>query len=101
MMVTQYGMDETLGHVYLESGSRSPYLNAPGLPEEKQYSEETSREIDTAVHKILDEQYARAKEIITKHRQVLEEGAQLLLEKEKIDGKDLKAILDRSSQKSA
>jgi cell division protease FtsH len=100
-MVTQYGMDETLGHVYLESGSSSPYLNAPGLPEEKQYSEETSREIDSAVHKILDEQYARAKDIITKHRQVLEEGAELLLEKEKIEGKDLKAILDRSARQSA
>lgn len=100
-MVTQYGMDETLGHVYLESGSRSPYLNAPGFPEEKQYSEETSREIDSSVHRILDEQYARAKEIITKHRHVLERGAQLLLEKEKIEGKDLKAILDKSSEKSA
>jgi cell division protease FtsH len=100
-MVTQYGMDETLGHVYLESGSSSPYLNAPGLPEEKQYSEETSREIDSAVHRILDEQYARAKDIITKHRQVLEEGAELLLEKEKIEGKDLKAILDRSARQSA
>jgi cell division protease FtsH len=95
-MVTQYGMDETLGHVYLEPGGRSPYLGTPGLPEEKLYSEETSREIDKAVHRILDEQYARAKKIITEHRQVLEEGAELLLKKEKIEGKDLKAILDRS-----
>jgi cell division protease FtsH len=95
-MVTQYGMDENLGHVYLESGGRSPYLNAPGLPEEKKYSEETSREIDTAVHKILDEQYARAKEIIMKHREVLEEGAQLLLKKEKISGRELKALMEKS-----
>jgi cell division protease FtsH len=99
-MVTQYGMDETLGHVYLESGGRSPYLNTPGLPEEKKYSEETSREIDAAVHRILDEQYARAREIITGHRHVLEEGALLLLEKEKIEGKELKAILDRSTRET-
>lgn len=55
-MVTQYGMDEPLGHVYLEANGRSAYLNAPGFPEEKKYSEKTSREIDTAVHRILDEQ---------------------------------------------
>ena len=97
-MVTQYGMDETLGHIYLESDGRSPYLNAPGMPEEKRYSEETSRKIDAAVQKILDEQYARAKKIITEHRLVLEEGAQLLLEKEKIEGKDLKAILQKARQ---
>jgi cell division protease FtsH len=99
-MVTQYGMDETLGHVYLESERRSPYLNAPGFPEEKKYSEETSREIDAAVHRILDEQYKRATEIITENRQVLEEGAQLLLEKEKIEGKDLEAILAKTAQES-
>jgi cell division protease FtsH len=100
-MVTQYGMDETLGHVYLESERRPSYINAPGLPEEKKYSEETSREIDAAVHRILDEQYKRAKEIITENRQVLEEGAQLLLEKEKIEGKDLEAILAKTSRESA
>jgi len=99
-MVTQYGMDETLGHVYLESERRSSYINAPGLPEEKKYSEETSREIDAAVHRILDEQYKRAKEIITENRQVLEEGAQLLLEKEKIEGKDLEAILSKTSREN-
>jgi cell division protease FtsH len=55
-----------------------------------------SREIDTAVHKILDEQYARAKEIIMKHREVLEEGAQLLLKKEKISGQELKALMEKS-----
>ncbi len=100
-MVTQYGMDEKLGHVYLESDGRSPYLNMPGMPQEKKYSEETSREIDMAVHKVLDEQYARAKEILTRYRQVLDDGASLLLSKEKIEGKDLKELLDRAVEKSA
>lgn len=36
-------------------------------------------------------------EIITDHRQVLEDGVQLLLEKEKIEGKDLQAILRRAA----
>ena len=100
-MVTQYGMDEKLGHVYLESDGRSPYLDMPGMPREKKYSEETSREIDMAVHKVLDEQYARAKEILTKYRQVLDDGASLLLSKEKIEGKDLRELLDRATEKSA
>ena len=96
-MVTQYGMDDALGQVYLEAGGRSPYLNTPVFPEEKKYSDETSRDIDKAVRRILDEQYTRARDIINKRRQALEEGAQLLLKKEKIEGKELKVILDKET----
>ncbi|UCD36552.1 MAG: ATP-dependent zinc metalloprotease FtsH [Nitrospiraceae bacterium] len=97
-MVTQYGMDEVLGQVYLEQGSRSPYLGVPGLPEEKKYSEETSREIDKAVHRILDEQYRRAKDIIIRQRSVLDAGAELLLEKEKIEGNELKRLMESRAE---
>lgn len=94
-MVTQYGMDDILGQVCLESERNYQFLKTPGLPEEKTYSEETSQKIDMAIHNLLNEQYKRAKDIINSKRQALEEGAQLLLEKEKIDGKDLERILDK------
>ncbi|MFH1091786.1 MAG: ATP-dependent zinc metalloprotease FtsH [Pseudomonadota bacterium] len=92
-MVTQYGMDEKLGRVYLQSESHPTYLGFPGYPREKQYSEQTAREIDEAIHLLLEEQYKRAKSILVERRAVLDEGAELLLEKEKIEGAELVAIM--------
>jgi len=92
-MVKEYGMDETLGRVYWESERRPPFLNVPGSASERKYSEQTAREIDQAVRRILEEQFARAKQILTERRVVLEEGARLLLEKEKIEGRELKEIM--------
>jgi len=92
-MVKEYGMDETLGRVYWESERRPHFLNAPGLAPERKYSEQTAREIDEAVRRILEEQYARAKQILTERRVVLEKGARLLMEKEKIEGQELKQIM--------
>ncbi len=94
-MVKEYGMDEKMGHVYLESARRAQFLNGPGLAEDKKYSEQTAREIDEAVHRIMEEQYQRASAILNERRVVLEEGAELLLEKEKIEGKALEEIMKR------
>ncbi|MEW5724895.1 MAG: ATP-dependent zinc metalloprotease FtsH [Thermodesulfobacteriota bacterium] len=92
-MVKEYGMDKDLGQVYYESERRAHYLNLPGLAEERKYSEETAHQIDLAVKRILEEQYQRAKDILTQRREVLEAGARLLLEKEKIEGRELAEIM--------
>ena len=92
-MVTEYGMDDTLGHVYLENERRPHFLSLPGTYQEKKYSEQTAREIDQSIHRILEEQYVRAKKILEEREVVLEEGAALLLDREKIEGKDLEEII--------
>lgn len=92
-MVKEYGMDDKLGHVYLESERRAQFLNTPAIAQEKQYSEQTAREIDQSVHRILEEQYARAKEVLAERREVLDAGAKLLLEKEKIEGTELVDVM--------
>ena len=94
-MVKVYGMDKTLGQVFLESERRPIYMNVPGLPQEQRYSDETAREIDEAVKRIIDEQYERAKEILSERKEVLMDGARYLLEKEKIEGQELKEIMRR------
>ncbi len=94
-MVKEYGMDEKLGRVYLESERRAQFLNLPAMAGERKYSEETAREIDQAIRKIIDEQYDRAKKILTERKDVLEEGAKLLLDKEKIEGKELEELMRR------
>ncbi len=98
-MVKEYGMDDGMGRVYLESERRPLFLSVPGLSQERKYSEQTAREIDEAVRRIIDEQYDRAKHILRERRAVLDAGARLLLEKEKIEGQELAALMEENGFK--
>ena len=67
---------------------------------EKDYSEETAREIDLSVKKLIDESYERAKTILTERRSVLDQGASLLFEKETLTPEDFAPLIqakDRST----
>jgi cell division protease FtsH len=87
-MVTRYGMDPALGNVSYES-DRSTFLNVPPSFQERRYSEDTAREIDRAVREAVDKSWKRAVEVLTVRREVLEKGAQALLEKETLDENEL------------
>ena len=93
-MVTRYGMVETLGHVAYEAEPRS-FLDVQQHPTilERQYSEDTAREIDCAEREILDAAYAKATEILTRRRAGLERGAAALLETETLTEDELKAAV--------
>ncbi|HZM00767.1 MAG TPA: ATP-dependent zinc metalloprotease FtsH [Planctomycetota bacterium] len=89
-MVTRYGMDGQLGPVALQDEPRSML----GLPADyglrsREYSEQTAREIDVAVRALVNEALQKAVAILTRHRAALEQGAQLLLEKETLSGDEL------------
>ena len=58
-------------------------------------SEETAREIDCEVRRIVDEQYERVKRLLAERKAALLEGAKRLLDQEVISGSDLKAIMDK------
>jgi len=60
----------------------------------REYSEDTAKQIDEEVKKIVDETYLRVKEILTAKKDKLEELARLLLEKEVVEETDLKKILE-------
>jgi cell division protease FtsH len=92
-MVKEYGMSAKLGHIYFEKERQKPYPDM-GLPSAKDYSEETAEVIDQEIKAILDAQYVVAKEILTKHHKVLDEGAALVLKEESIDGERLQGLLD-------
>src|SRR3970282_1869626 len=88
-MVMRYGMEEKLGHVTYEA-ERPLFLGAPGaLAQGREFSEETAREIDRAVREIVDRAFGKAAAILTRSRAVLEQGAQLLLERETLGEDDL------------
>ena len=92
-IVTRFGMTEALGQAVLERQS-STYLGDQKIGvREKDYSEETAREIDVTVRKLIDEAYARAKQLLSERRSLLEEGAKLLLEKETLTPEDFPALV--------
>jgi cell division protease FtsH len=85
-------MSEKLGQISLER-DRQPLFLQTGQPPPGDYSEETSREIDCEVRRIIDEQYSRVAAMLGRQRDILREAAQVLLGKETITGEDLKAII--------
>jgi cell division protease FtsH len=94
-MVKSYGMSEKLGTVTLDR-ERQPLLMQIQAPLEKgDYSEETAREIDCEVRRIIDEQYDRVRWLLAEKKRALIEGAKVLLDREVITGSELKAIMDK------
>ena len=90
-MVTKYGMSDTLGTITFGSGQEEVFLGRDWT-QTRNYSEETSAKIDEEVKKIIDKAYNRAKELLTMHSDKLHTVANILLEKEKIDGEEFDAI---------
>ena len=96
-MVKRYGMSEKLGLLSFER-DRQPLFLQNGQPQAPgDYSEETAREIDCEVHRIIDEQYARVSRVLNSQQEVFREAAAVLLKKEIITGEELKAIIAKSS----
>ena len=94
-MVKEFGMSEKLGYVTFEKEKQPLFLPSSLFPS-REYSEDTAKQIDEEVKKIIDETYRKAKEILTAKRDQLEELARLLLEKEVVEEGDLKKILQPS-----
>jgi cell division protease FtsH len=91
-IVTRYAMDPELGHVALETEQRS-LLGASGEPVRQQlYGDDTAREIDCAVRKLVLIAFERAKAVLSENRDLLERSARLLLEKETLDTPELERL---------
>ena len=91
-MVAFYGMSKKIGPIsfYDAAGTRDTFT--------KPYSEQTAVAIDNEVRRILDEAYTRARDIIEKHNDQINQMADLLLEKETIYAEDIEPILGRAAQ---
>ena len=91
-MVTKYGMSEKIGPVALESGE-GRVLFGKGMMNDREYSEKVGAEIDAEVSKIMNEAFAKAKEIITKNRKALNAISARLIEKETIEREEFETLL--------
>ncbi|HKF24268.1 MAG TPA: ATP-dependent zinc metalloprotease FtsH [Candidatus Angelobacter sp.] len=99
-MVTRFGMSAQMGNLTYGIPHHGRYLDGFGS-EEKNYSEETARQIDGEVRRIIDQQYERVHSILTQRRQELNLVATALLEKETLQREELDEILAEPKQKEA
>lgn len=91
-MVAYYGMSKKIGPIsyYDSAGTRDTFT--------KPFSEQTAIAIDGEVRRILEEAYARAREIIEANNDKINAMADMLLEKETIYTEDIETILGPSAQ---
>jgi cell division protease FtsH len=91
-MVCEWGMSEKMGMV--EYGEHEDYVFlGRDISRARDYSEATAEEIDHEVRRLVDEAYAKAKDVLVAHREHLEAIAQALLEYETLDGLQIKEII--------
>lgn len=94
-MVTEWGMSEKLGTVNYDPNRRTRFLDV-GLPQERGlYSEETARVIDEEVKAIVSAALNEARRILRERRDILERVTRYLLEKEVMEGDDLRAMMNQ------
>ncbi len=92
-MVAQYGMSDRVGAVSYDGDSRSRFLDVPFPQERGVYAEETAELIDQEVKRIITDAHESARRILTEQRHILEVVTRRLLEKEVIDGDELRALI--------
>lgn len=92
-MVTKYGMSERIGTITLGQNQEEVFLGRD-FAQSKEYSEETANIIDEEVKSIIDFAYKKAAEILQANMDKLNTVANILLEKEKIDGEEFDQIFN-------
>ena len=98
-MVTEYGMTDKFGPLTFEKERRPLFLDI-GLPSgAKEYSEDTAREIDQEVKRLIDEAYVRVKTTLTANQDKLKTLAAVLLEKETVEGDEIRKLLGLPEKK--
>lgn len=93
-MVMEYGMSR-MGRINFREGNRSPFLaTSAGDSFGREYSEQTAREIDQEVKRLIDEAIQHTRTILTERRPALEALALRLIEVEVVEHDELKRIID-------
>ena len=95
-MVTQYGMSDKVGLIHYGSDDDEVFIGRD-LAHTKGYADQTAALIDGEVKNIIDESYAKAKELLQEHMDVLHRCAQLLIEKEKIGREEFESIFGENA----
>ncbi len=95
-MVREYGMSEKMGPMTFHNGKKTQFIDF-GFRSGRELSEEVSKEIDNEVKKIIFDTYTRVKGIILENQDKLNTLAKLLLEKEVVEGEELRKIMSEKT----
>ncbi len=91
-MVTEYGMSESIGPMFL--GGQEEVFIAKDWGHQRNYSESLAAKVDAEVRNILETQYERAREIISEHMEALDRVAEMLIEFERVTGEEFAAVFN-------
>ena len=91
-MVCEWGMSEKLGPMTFGKKEEEIFLGRD-FTQKVDYSENTAIEIDAEIRRIIQESYQKAKDLLKKNLGLLHKVAQMLLEKEVLDGSEIDAIV--------
>jgi cell division protease FtsH len=89
-MVVEFGMSDEIGPVFL--GGQTEVFIAKDWGHQRNFSEEVAARVDKEIRRILEEQYDRAKTVLTEHRDAMERIVKALIEFEHIDGNDFEKL---------
>ena len=89
-MVVEFGMSDEIGPVFL--GRQTEVFIAKDWGHQRNFSEEVAARVDKEIRRILEEQYDRAKTVLTEHRDAMERIVKALIEYEHIDGDDFEKL---------
>lgn len=93
-MVTQWGMSEKMGTLAYGKSQEHVFMGRD-FGHQKDYSEAVAAEIDAEIKRIVDEQYQRAKTLLTENRDMLNALASELLERETLDENEFTDIMNK------
>ena len=93
-MVTEWGMSEALGAVNYDGHKRGKFLEMQLGPERGAYAEDTAKLIDSEVKRIMTDAHDTARRILSKRGDMLEAVTRRLLEKEVMEGDELRSIMN-------
>jgi cell division protease FtsH len=91
-MVTQFGMSELIGPLAVGDKEQEIFLGRE-FAQRREISERTAQMVDDEVKRLIDEAYARATQILSANRELLDRIAQALLDRETIDREDLDRLV--------
>jgi len=92
-MVCEWGMSEKMGPLTFGRREEQVFLGRD-IARHQDYSEDTAIKIDQEVKRIVEQNYARARTVLTEHRPLLERVAQALLEREVLDAEEVQMLID-------
>ena len=99
-MVTRFGMSDRLGPVALGRQQGNMFLGRD-IASERDFSEETAAAIDDEVRNLVDQAYRRAKTVLLENKHILDQLADMLVDKETVDAEELQRLLEQNEVKVA